>query len=156
MAVDELLRPVDSAPAKRPRRVRPSAGRVFRQFVLVCAAILALYPVWFMVSTAFKSNDQYLENTYGFPWPLAILALVVLVVVAVSDRDKPKAPPATYGAPSAQQSYTSSPGYPGAPQTQQGWVEPTTTWQAGRTTCDGSSRPCRSPGSGKRACWRPC
>lgn len=70
MAVDELLGPVDSAPPTRPRRVRPSAGRVFRQFVLVCAAILALYPVWFMVSTAFKSNDQYLENTYGFPWPL--------------------------------------------------------------------------------------
>ena len=34
------------------------------------AGILALYPVWFMISTAFKDHDQYLENPYGFPWPL--------------------------------------------------------------------------------------
>ncbi len=70
MAVDELLGPIESAPPE-PQRRAPAAGRrVFRQFLLVCAAILALYPVWFMISTAFKSNDQYLENTYGFPWPL--------------------------------------------------------------------------------------
>ena len=70
MAVDELLGPIESAPAQPPRRRTPGPGRVFRQFLLVCASILALYPVWFMISTAFKSNDQYLENTYGFPWPL--------------------------------------------------------------------------------------
>ena len=72
---------------------------------------------------------------YGFPWPLAVIALVVLLVVAFGDRDKPKpsapavphAPPTPY-APQAQY----------APQTQHGWVAPVTpgypappaaTWQ---------------------------
>ena len=45
-------------------------GVGLRQLALVAAAILALYPVWFMVSTAFKSQDQYLNDLYGFPWPL--------------------------------------------------------------------------------------
>ena len=70
VAVDDLLGPIESAPAQPPAGGRPGPGRVFRQFLLVCASILALYPVWFMISTAFKSSDQYLENTYGFPWPL--------------------------------------------------------------------------------------
>jgi ABC-type glycerol-3-phosphate transport system permease component len=51
--------------------MRVTSPRALRQLVLAVAAILALYPVWFMVSTAFKSNDQYLNDTYGFPWPLA-------------------------------------------------------------------------------------
>jgi raffinose/stachyose/melibiose transport system permease protein len=51
--------------------VRAIAPRAFRQLVLGVAAILALYPVWFMLSNAFKSNEQYLNDTYGFPWPLA-------------------------------------------------------------------------------------
>ena len=70
MAVDELLGPIEATPAEPPRRRAPGVGRVFRQFLLVCDAILALYPVWFMVSTAFKSHEQYLDNTYGLPWPL--------------------------------------------------------------------------------------
>jgi phage shock protein PspC (stress-responsive transcriptional regulator) len=68
---------------------------------------------------------------YGFPWPLAILAVIVLLVVAFGDRDKPKpsapavpyAPPPHYG--------------PHAPQTQQGWVtpaEPGTATYAAPTT----------------------
>ena len=70
MAFDELVGPLDQTAPAEPRWRHLTFGRVFRQFVLVCAAILAIYPVWFMISTAFKSNDQYLENTYGFPWPL--------------------------------------------------------------------------------------
>jgi ABC-type glycerol-3-phosphate transport system permease component len=50
------------------RRLR--FGIAARQLLLVGAAILALYPVWFMASTAFKSRDQYLDDLYGFPWPL--------------------------------------------------------------------------------------
>jgi phage shock protein PspC (stress-responsive transcriptional regulator) len=61
---------------------------------------------------------------YGFPWPLAILALVVLVVVAWSDRDKPRptAPPVPQAPPYA----------PAYTQSQQGWVQPasTATWEA--------------------------
>jgi phage shock protein PspC (stress-responsive transcriptional regulator) len=57
---------------------------------------------------------------YGFPWPLAIIALVVLFVVVVGDRDKPKptAPAVPYAPPAPQHYY-------GA-QTQQGWVTPPT------------------------------
>ena len=65
--MDELAAP---AAAPRPPRGRFSVGRLVRQLLLVGAALLALYPVWFMVSTAFKSNDQYLDDTFGFPWPL--------------------------------------------------------------------------------------
>jgi ABC-type glycerol-3-phosphate transport system permease component len=53
-----------------PRWRRIRLGRLGRQLLLACAAILALYPVWFMVSNAFKENEQYLDDTYGFPWPL--------------------------------------------------------------------------------------
>ena len=50
------------------RRMRLGIG--LRQLALVVAAILALYPVWFMVSTAFKRKNQYLNDLYGFPRPL--------------------------------------------------------------------------------------
>lgn len=50
------------------RRLRP--GGVVRHVVLLVAAFLALYPVWYMLSNALKERDQYLNDTYGFPWPL--------------------------------------------------------------------------------------
>ena len=43
-----------------------------RQVTLFAAAIVALYPVWFMLSTAFKTQHQYLQNPYAFPWPLSL------------------------------------------------------------------------------------
>lgn len=51
---------------------------------------------------------------FGFPWPLAIIALVVLLVVAFGDRDKPK--PTAPAVPYAPTAY--------GPQTQHGWVSP--------------------------------
>jgi ABC-type glycerol-3-phosphate transport system permease component len=53
-------------------RARLSGGRLTRQLVLFLMAIVALYPVWFMVSTAFKTQHQYLQSPYAFPWPLSI------------------------------------------------------------------------------------
>jgi ABC-type glycerol-3-phosphate transport system permease component len=56
------------APEERVRRpVR--FGAAVRQAVLAVAALLALYPVWFMVTTAFKDNRDYLRSTYSLPWP---------------------------------------------------------------------------------------
>ena len=49
---------------------RAPLGIGLRQLVLAGAAVLALYPVWFMASTAFKTREQYLDDTYGLPWPL--------------------------------------------------------------------------------------
>jgi raffinose/stachyose/melibiose transport system permease protein len=56
----------------RPRRRSAAVGipRVLRQVVLALAAVLALYPVWFMVTTAFKDQRDYASSPYGFPWPL--------------------------------------------------------------------------------------
>jgi phage shock protein PspC (stress-responsive transcriptional regulator) len=73
---------------------------------------------------------------YGFPWPLAIVALIALLVVAFGDRDRTRS-----GSAAAVQ-YV--PPVPPGPQTQQGWVTspplytpPTTqsyaTYQTGRT-----------------------
>lgn len=59
------------------RAVRPGVSirrrlRVaLRQAVLIVAAALALYPVYFMVATALKGRDQYLDDKIGLPWPLA-------------------------------------------------------------------------------------
>ncbi len=59
-----------AAPVREVPRRRPQVARALRQVVLALAAVTALYPVWFMVSTAFKTKSQYLHDTYGFPWPL--------------------------------------------------------------------------------------
>ena len=61
---------VPPVPEKRAWWRRARLGVGLRQLALVAAAILALYPVWFMLSTAFKGQDQYLNDLYGFPWPL--------------------------------------------------------------------------------------
>lgn len=57
-----------SAPERRLRRLLPA---ILRQLVLITAAVIALYPVFFMVTTALKTRDQYLDDKLGLPWPLA-------------------------------------------------------------------------------------
>jgi raffinose/stachyose/melibiose transport system permease protein len=47
-------------------------GRIARQAMLFAMAVLTLYPVWFMLSTAFKTQGQYLDSPYGLPWPLSL------------------------------------------------------------------------------------
>ena len=44
--------------------------RVLRQGILMVAAALALFPVYFMTVTALKGSDQYLDDKLGLPWPL--------------------------------------------------------------------------------------
>ena len=61
--------PVESA-ANRPRRWRFSLTGLIRQVILFFATLLAFYPGFFMVTTAFKDRNQYLNNNYGLPWPL--------------------------------------------------------------------------------------
>jgi raffinose/stachyose/melibiose transport system permease protein len=53
-------------------RSRLRGGRLARQLVLFLMAVATLYPVWFMVSTAFKTQEQYLESPYALPWPLSV------------------------------------------------------------------------------------
>lgn len=53
------------------RDVRRTTTAVVRQAVLIGAAAIALYPVYFMASTALKGREQYLDDKLGLPWPLA-------------------------------------------------------------------------------------
>ena len=65
-AVSERL----AAGARRRSRRHGLGGRLLRHAVLVIATVLSLYPLAFMVMTALKTNRQYLNDTYGLPWPL--------------------------------------------------------------------------------------
>ncbi|MCC6223582.1 MAG: carbohydrate ABC transporter permease [Thermoleophilia bacterium] len=63
LAGDRPVRPGGSV----RRRLRVA----LRQAVLIAAAVFALYPVYFMVATALKGRNQYLDDKLGLPWPLA-------------------------------------------------------------------------------------
>src|SRR5438105_3185872 len=73
-------RGLDRLDLAAPGRARAGAGGgagvrravALRQTILFVAAIFALYPVWFMLSTAFKTQHQYLQNPYAVPWPLSV------------------------------------------------------------------------------------
>jgi raffinose/stachyose/melibiose transport system permease protein len=62
--------------AEPPRRLplhgfgRTSTA-VVRQAILIVAAVVALYPIFFMVTTALKGREQYLDDKLGLPWPIA-------------------------------------------------------------------------------------
>ncbi|HZP82194.1 MAG TPA: carbohydrate ABC transporter permease [Chthonomonadaceae bacterium] len=49
-------------------RFHPAAW--LRQFLLIGATLLALFPGFFMTVTAFKDSRSYLDNKLGLPWPL--------------------------------------------------------------------------------------
>jgi ABC-type glycerol-3-phosphate transport system permease component len=67
--------PRDAAAPDRgaePRERRRIHGwALFRQAVLIAATLVMLYPVLFMVGTAFKTQQQYLDSPYALPWPLS-------------------------------------------------------------------------------------
>jgi len=49
-----------------------SVGRsqkIVRQALLIIITFIALYPLYWMIVTAFKSQPDYLVNKYGLPWP---------------------------------------------------------------------------------------
>ena len=87
---------------------------------------------------------------YGFPWPLAVVALVVLIAVSLGDRrnerPRPTAPPVPHTtSPVPPGSYAA----PATPQTQQGWVQP--EWQAQQyVTQPIQQAPVRQPRQRKR------
>ena len=47
-----------------------------KQAVLILASVVALYPVFWLVATAFKDNAQYRENIFFFSWPLKFTSLI--------------------------------------------------------------------------------
>jgi len=51
----------------RTRRSRIRLSSVCTHFVLVCAALIALYPIFLMFLNSFKSNSEVLRNPAGLP-----------------------------------------------------------------------------------------
>ena len=65
-----LTYPVAAPRVQTRRRFR--VGAFVRHGLLFLMALTALYPVLFMVATAFKTQHQYLQNPYSLPWPLSL------------------------------------------------------------------------------------
>jgi ABC-type glycerol-3-phosphate transport system permease component len=59
---------------ERPRvrriNLRLAPSRVLRQLFLLASALIVLYPIYFMVTTAFKGREDYVASPLSFPWPL--------------------------------------------------------------------------------------
>ena len=53
--------------AIRRSRAGQIAGGMAKQVMVIAATLLALFPVYFMVVSAFKTKSQYLENKWGLP-----------------------------------------------------------------------------------------
>jgi ABC-type glycerol-3-phosphate transport system permease component len=47
--------------------VHVSLGGVLRQGIVICATLLSLFPVYFMLVSAFKTKPEYLDNKWGLP-----------------------------------------------------------------------------------------
>ena len=60
-----------TADQARPRRVelRVRPSRILRQAFLLATAVVVLYPIYFMVTTALKGRDDYLASPLSVPWP---------------------------------------------------------------------------------------
>ncbi|MBM3700437.1 MAG: carbohydrate ABC transporter permease [Actinobacteria bacterium] len=56
------------------RRIRIKGDVIFKQIIMVITTILALYPVIWLISIAFKDKNQYLENKFFFSWPLQMVS----------------------------------------------------------------------------------
>jgi ABC-type glycerol-3-phosphate transport system permease component len=63
---------VSAAAGSGARRRRRSLANLPQHLVLAVAAVLALAPVLFMIMTALKTENQYLNDTLGPPWPLSL------------------------------------------------------------------------------------
>lgn len=54
------------------KKIRIKGDVIFKQIIMAITAILALYPVVWLISIAFKDKSQYLANKFFFSWPLQL------------------------------------------------------------------------------------
>jgi raffinose/stachyose/melibiose transport system permease protein len=71
-APQEVAAPIPAPRRPTRRRARIGMPSAVRHGVLLVAAVLALYPIFFMISTAFKTRDDYLASPFSLPWPLTL------------------------------------------------------------------------------------
>ncbi|UCB45812.1 MAG: carbohydrate ABC transporter permease [Spirochaetota bacterium] len=46
--------------------------KAIKQLLLIIVAFIALYPLYWLIITAFKTQADYLVNKFGLPWPIMI------------------------------------------------------------------------------------
>ena len=66
-------RPVVAREAPSPRRrrtKRTTPWAVARHVILIGICLLAIYPLFFVLMTALKTQADYSEDPLGLPWPL--------------------------------------------------------------------------------------
>jgi raffinose/stachyose/melibiose transport system permease protein len=68
-SIPSLERPALPAENARAARFRVGriAGGITRHTIVIFATVVALFPVYFMAVSAFKTKDQYLANKWGLP-----------------------------------------------------------------------------------------
>ncbi len=47
-----------------------AAQQAVKQLLLILVTFMALYPLYWLIITAFKTQADYLVNKYGLPWPI--------------------------------------------------------------------------------------
>ncbi len=53
-------------------KVRQKFGFVFNHVILLCFAIVSIYPIFWIVMTSLKSKEQYRESSIGVSWPFTL------------------------------------------------------------------------------------
>lgn len=56
-----------------------SIGTIFKYIILIISSIVALYPLFWLISISFKDKAQYLENKFYFSWPIEFSSIVEAV-----------------------------------------------------------------------------
>jgi len=54
------------------KKIKIRGDIILKQAIMIISAILALYPVLWLISIAFKNKEQYLANNFFFSWPLQV------------------------------------------------------------------------------------
>lgn len=76
---DELISPnynLTSSKNKPYRRKLFKIEGLFKQIILIASSIIALYPVYWLISMSFKNREQYLVDKFSFSWPLHLSSFV--------------------------------------------------------------------------------
>jgi ABC-type glycerol-3-phosphate transport system permease component len=58
---------MNKAEIKRSRHISQPGQKIVKQALLIIITMMALYPIYWMIVTAFKAHPDYLVNKFGFP-----------------------------------------------------------------------------------------
>ena len=58
---------MNKAEIRRSRHITQPGQKIVKQALLIIITLMALYPIYWMIVTAFKAHPDYLINKFGFP-----------------------------------------------------------------------------------------